>query len=114
MVETSIPILSKACFGAVLVTRTVSDSLPGSLVARLLDRHYSNDWGDQCDEDLQLNADVVKAVSQGEQDPGRIFSCYEWPGVDEKIYIITYPRPDGEYQSVPDYCNTTVMLAGDY
>ena len=114
MVETPTPTIDKSCFGSVLLTRAISDSLPSPVIARLLDRHYSNDWGDQCEDDLQLNKEVVEAVNQGDQDPGRIFSCYKFPGVDESIYVITYPRPDGEYQSQPDYCYTTVMYASDY
>ena len=114
MVETSIPQLDPLCFGKLLVTGAASEVLTTGEVMEMYTRHMRNDWGDLSEEDAAENEAVVRACASNDQDPGRIFSVYKTTSTEEKIYIITYPRPEGEYQSVPDYCNTTILLASDY
>ena len=101
----------RECFGTVVTTKTVADQLPSSLLMRLLDRHFTNDWGKLCDEDAQMNSDAVNACE------GRIMSVYSFPrklGLKEDIWVITYLQSDPELQKSPDHCNTTVLFPSEY
>ncbi len=68
----------------------------GESMVTFLDRHFSGDWGDLDEEDVQSNE---SALETGE----RLFSAYKLANA-EKIYIIT------EW----DRSATTVLLPGDY
>ena len=111
MAEPKTKVLPKKCFGVVVTTRTIADQLPSSLLMRLLDQHFANDWGDLHDEDKRVNADAIKA---GE---GRIMSNYSWPkrlGLDENVWVITHLQSDPKLQKSPDHCNTTVLFPSEY
>ena len=95
-------------FGTIVTTPTVAETVPHAVIARLLDRHFINDWGDIDDESAQMNSAAVNNVTD------RIHSVYSWPGLPEKIWIITYPQSDPELQQDPDYCNTCVMFPSEY
>ncbi len=111
------PILDRACFGKVLITPTVFDTVPHSLVLRLLDRHFNDDWGDLPDEDSQLNVNIVNACHNKEPNEygNRIMSVYKQPNsLPENIWIMTYLQHDSELQQDHDYCNTVVMFPSEY
>jgi len=95
-------------FGTVVTTRGVHDTVPPAVITRLLDRHFINDWGDLDDEDAQMNSDAVNSIE------GRIMSSYSWPGLPEKIWIISYLQSDPELQKDPNHCNTTVLFPSEY
>ena len=100
--------LPRECFGTVVTTRSIADEVPSAIISRLLDRHFDNDWGDLVEDDAELNADAVNACE------GRIMSSYSWPGLKEKIWIISYLQADAKLQQDMDYCYTTVMHPSDY
>lgn len=111
MTELTTKVLPRECFGTVVTTRAVADQLPSSLLMRLLDKHFANDWGDLDDEDAQVNADAINACE------GRIMSNYSWPrklGLKENVWVITYLQSDPELQKSPDHCNTTVLFPSEY
>lgn len=95
-------------FGTVVTTRGVHDTVPPAVIQRLLDRHFINDWGDLDDHDAQMNSVAVNNIE------GRVHSVYTFPGLKEKIYIISYLQSDPELQKKPDYCNTTVLFPNEY
>ena len=95
-------------FGTVVTTPTVAETVPPSVITRLLDRHFINDWGDLSDEDAEVNSEAVNNID------GRVMSVYSWPGLPEKIWIISYLQSDPELQTKPDYCNTCVLFPSEY
>lgn len=109
-------LIDRECFGKILMTPTIIETLPHSLIVRLLDRHFINDWGDLPGEDAQLNSDIVNACHNKETSEygNRIMSVYSWPQVNEKIWIMTYLQHDSKLQQNPDYCNTVVMFPSEY
>lgn len=83
---------------------------PGALAAldhnvieprHLLDRHFSGDWGDLCEEDKQLNDEALKNGS-------RILSAYTLPD-STKIWVITEAVGDDDRRSA-----TTLLLPDEY
>lgn len=83
---------------------------PGALAAldhnvieprQLLDRHFSGDWGDLCEEDKQLNDAALK-------DGSRILSAYTLPD-STKIWVITEAVGDDGSRSA-----TTLLLPDEY
>lgn len=109
MTNTNLKTLPKVCFGPVVITRAVADQLPSSLLMRLLDRHFTNDWGELDDEDAKMNAEAVNAC-----DGSRIMSSYKLPENDEKIWIISCLQSDPELQQSPDHCYTIVLFPSEY
>lgn len=109
MTELTTKVQPRACFGTIVCTPTVAAEVPHNTLVALLDRHFTNDWGDLCDEDAQMNSDAVNAC-----DGSRIISSYKLPSSGEKIWIISYLRSDPELQQDPDACNTTVMFPSEY
>jgi len=97
----------RECFGTVVTTAAVAETVPVALIQRLLDRHFINDWGDLDEDDAKLNSDCVNNLE------GRIMSAYSWPGLDEKIWIISYLQSDTETQKDPDYSNTCVLFPSE-
>ena len=97
-------------FGTVVTTPTVAETVPPSVITRLLDRHFINDWGDlDLDfEQSKMNSEAVNNID------GRVMSVYSWPGLPEKIWIISYLQSDPELQTNPDYCNTCVLFPSEY
>ncbi len=70
-------------------------------VIKCVQRHMSEDWGDLCKEDAEMNDEAVRLEREGKE-TDRIFSSYN---CDEgKIWIIT------EY----DRSYTTVLLPEEY
>lgn len=69
----------------------------GVAASTLLTRHVQGDWGDLCDEDIEMNN---QAVELGE----RIFSVYKLPPDGEKIWVITER----------DRSTTTLLLPKEY
>ena len=97
-------------FGTVVTTPTVAETVPPAVITRLLDRHFINDWGDlDLDfEQSKMNSEAVNNID------GRVMSVYSWPGLPEKIWIISYLQSDPELQTKPDYCNTCVLFPSEY
>ena len=109
-------VINRKCFGKILMTPSVLDVVPHSLIVRLLDRHFINDWGDLPEEDAQLNSDCVNACYEktSSEYGNRIMSVYKWPNLPETIWIMTYLQHDSKLQQDPDYCNTVVMFPSEY
>jgi len=63
----------------------------------LLARHSQGDWGDLCDEDIELNNQALK-------DGARLFSVYEIEPEGFKVWVIT------EW----DRSATTLLLPREY
>ena len=65
----------------------------------LIDRHTSGDWGDLCEEDVQVNEDALKYKN-------RLFSVYTTTifNVETKVWIITEA----------DRSLTTILLPNEY
>ena len=101
-------VLPRKCFGTVLTTPTVAAEVPPSVIMRLLDRHFTNDWGDLPHGDELINSETVNDCE------GRVMSSYSWPGLDQKIWIISYLQSDPELQQDQECCNTTVLFASEY
>ncbi|PKL19581.1 MAG: hypothetical protein CVV49_00660 [Spirochaetae bacterium HGW-Spirochaetae-5] len=75
--------------GTLLMTRAVNDRVAddsqfAKFVLRSIKRHLKCDWGELCQEDKDLND-----LSLSSEDPGRLFSAYEFNGKEDRIYIIT-------------------------
>ena len=111
-----LPELSKECFGPTFTTPGVAELLPPGIIAACVQMHRSNNWGRlSSTEDFEENEAVVRACLAGEEHAGRIFSVYEIPTLDKiKVWVISYVQPEGEYQSKPDFCYTTVLLPSEY
>ena len=109
-------LIDRKCFGKVLITPSIFDAVPHSLIVRLLDRHFINDWGELPDEDAQLNPDCVNACHEetSSEYGNRIMSVYKWPSLPESIWIMTYLQHDAKLQQDPDCCNTVVMFPSEY
>lgn len=109
-------LIDRECFGKILMTPSVLDVVPHSLIVRLLDRHFINDWGDLPEEDAQLNSDCVNACHDktSSEYGNRIMSVYKWPNLPENIWIMTYLQHDSKLQQDPDCCNTVVMFPSEY
>lgn len=81
-----------------VAARIESDDDFKSFVEDSLKRHVLGDWGELCDEDMQLNNEALEA---GE----RLFSAYLKEGVpDGKIWIITEA----------DRSKTTILFPHEY
>ena len=101
--------LPQKTFGKVVTTTGVAENVPAPLISRLLERHFSNDWGDLDAEDAELNAAAINAGS------GRVMSNYSWPGLfPQRIYIISYLESDPDYQDDPNACYTCVLFPSEY
>jgi hypothetical protein len=110
------PTLDRACFGKILVTPSVFDAIPNSLILRLLDKHFNDDWGNLPDEDAEINLNIVNACHNKEPHEygNRIMSVYKQFKLSEDIWIMTYLQHDSELQKDHDYCNTVVMFPSEY
>ena len=80
------PILDRACFGPLLTTPTVRDTVPPAVIVRLAERHFNDDWGDLPDEDEELNMNIINGIHNKDKEAefGRIMSVYTWPGLLKK------------------------------
>lgn len=92
--------------GRTVMTRGIADTIQGdesfaSEIIRSLDRHFSGDWGDLCEDDKKMNDEALAAERRGES-TDRLFSAYNI-GMD-KVYIIT------EY----DRSVTTILYSDEY
>ncbi len=92
--------------GNVLMTRGIAGRIKErpsfrEFVIRCVQRHMSEDWGDLCKEDAEMNDEAVRLEREGKE-TDRIFSSYNYEG--GKIWVIT------EY----DRSYTTVMLPEEY
>ena len=94
-------------FGTLVSTAEVDRTVPPNIVGRLLIRHFTNDWGDLCDEDAQLNQ-----ASLEQKNGGRIHSVYKKAHEGETLWVITVGY--GNDPKNPDMCNTTVLYPEDY
>ena len=108
IIELSTKLQPRECFGTIVTTPTVAAEIGPKTLAVLLDRHFTNDWGDLDDEDAQMNSDAVNAC-----DGSRIMSRYNIP-TGEKVWIISYLHSDPKHQQNPDVCNTCVMFPSEY
>lgn len=64
------------------VSEQSSDPSFANFVLSSIRRHASQDWGELCAEDKELNDESVDSE-------GRLLSAYVQPGTGVKIYIIT-------------------------
>ena len=110
------PILDRACFGPLFTTPTVRDTVPPAVIVRLAERHFNDDWGDLPGDDQELNMNIINGIHNKDKEAefGRIMSVYTWPGLPEKIWIISYLQHDSKLQQDPDCCNTVVMFPSEY
>jgi len=69
---------------------------------QFLARHARGDWGDLSEGDKELNDEALT-------DGSRIFSAYDLPGQDQKIWIITEAEGDNGHRS-----STCIMMADGY
>lgn len=68
----------------------------------LLSRHAIGDWGDMSQQDKEAN-------DQALLDGSRIFSAYELPGQDQKVWVITEAVGDDDHRS-----STCLMREDEY
>ena len=108
MTDTKPNVLPRECFGIVVTTPTIAETLAADTLANLLNRHFANDWGELCSEDKQVNADACAGGG------GRIMSVYSCPETSKKIWIMSYIETDPERQQIADCCNTTVLFPDEY
>lgn len=93
--------------GQVVVTRAVNDRVDRDLgfaefVITSLHRHAVCDWGDLCDEDIEVNRQAL--IRHKGYLSGRLFSHYKSKTGLTKIYIITEI----------DESVTTILFPEDY
>ncbi len=69
----------------------------GILIYGLVARHTRGDWGDLSEDDKQANEDALTSGA-------RIFSSYELPKTQEKVWVITEA----------DRSSTTILLPEEY
>lgn len=91
----------KFSLGQTLMTRGINDTIAENAkfakeVTRAFNRYINCDWGEMCEEDLELND---QAVERGDD---RILAAYQTS--QGKIYIIT------EW----DRSATTILFANEY
>jgi len=91
--------------GRMVMTRGVNDRIADSedfakFVLKSIRRHLKCDWGDLCKEDKDLNDQALNDT----EEPGRLFSAYEYNGKSDRIYIIT--EWDRSY--------TTILFPSEY
>ncbi len=90
--------------GKLVMTRGVNDRIAedsqfARFVLRSIKKHLKCNWGELCQEDKDLND-----LSLNSDDPGRLFSAYEFNGKNDRIYIIT--EWDRSY--------TTILFPSEY
>lgn len=69
---------------------------------QLLARHVTGDWGNLSQGDMEANELAL-------QDGSRIFSAYDLPGQDQKVWVITESENDNGYRA-----STCIMRADEY
>lgn len=104
--------LSTTKHNKIVMTNTIGDYMVNDTgfaeeIANCIKRHLNNDFGNLCEEDIDMN---MKALANDLRDD-RILSRYETKRGD--IYIITdieYPTQDNEDM----YYLTTVLFTEEY
>lgn len=91
--------MGKLVMTASVNNRVADDNKYAKFVYDSIQRHLKCDWGDLCKEDKELND-----LSLSSEDPGRLFSAYEYNGKSDRIYIIT--EWDRSY--------TTILFPSEY
>jgi hypothetical protein len=82
---------------SIVITPGANDLFSGNLdqAYALIDRHFSGDWGEVCEEDAQQNDQAII-------DKGMVLSAYTFN--ERKVWVITDP-----FHRV-----TTVLLPSEY
>ena len=104
---TALPALPFKCFGRIVFTAAVSESVPPEIVAAAISRHIANDWGDIDPDDAAINQEAILDCCGD-----RVMSVYR-DLFKQDLWVISYVRND-EYMGDPDFCNTTVLFPSDY
>jgi hypothetical protein len=97
--------IDKFSMGKLVMTAGVNDRVAednkyAKFVYDSIKRHVACDWGDLCKEDKDLNNQALN----DKEDPGRLFSAYEFDGKKDRIYVIT--EWDRSY--------TTILFPSEY
>jgi len=80
---------------SIVATRGASSEFPEAFLHSCLDRHFSGDWGEVCEEDKAVNDDAM-------ENGGRVLSAYSLRG--DRLWIITEA----------DRSVTTLLLPEEY
>ena len=88
--------------GGIVMTKAIADRAGeckefGRFVDVCLIRHVCGDWGELCEEDVEMNEEALKSG-------GRLFSSYRFNPTEETIWIITED----------DRSVTTILFPEDY
>ncbi|RUS67431.1 hypothetical protein CUZ56_01376 [Saezia sanguinis] len=101
--------------GQLLLTNSVHDFVQKQRLnpTPYIQRYLNGDWGEMCDEDKQLNEQVLK--NGGVAKAGRLFASYDLPkplGDETKIWIITNVADYDENDN--PVITTTILFPSEY